>query len=29
MPDRRRAFVDRGYDHYKYRRQVRAKGITP
>ena len=26
-PDR--VYADRGYDHDKYRRQVRAKGITP
>jgi DDE family transposase len=24
-----RVYADRGYDHDKYRRQVRAKGITP
>ena len=22
-------YCDRGYDHHEYRRQVRAKGITP
>lgn len=25
----RRVFADRGYDHDRYRRQLRARGITP
>jgi IS5 family transposase len=25
----RRLYADRGYDHDKYRRLVRARGITP
>jgi hypothetical protein len=25
----RRIYADRGYDHDKYRHQVRARGITP